>query len=170
MLLRSGNPGYNPGAPVVFVNKVEDGTNKTFKIDSEGFRVWGDNDYKSQCSENTLETVKFRQNSRTGCYVRVESELLNNCEDLEEKISQIQDSLIQSRFVSKAGDLNLTLTENFILVLSENVSATIPRSKNSKERGLRLAPSCLVPAKLKISFLTITLNSKTLECFCSVLN
>ena len=167
MLVRSGNPGYNLGAPVVFVNRVEDGTNKTFKMDTKGFRVWGDNDHSSQCSENTLETVKFGQNSLTGCYVRIEREKLNDCEDLEKRIIQIQDSLIQSAFVSKSGDLNLTLTENFIPILSENVSATNPRSKSWEDR---LAPSCLVPAKLKITVLTITLNSKTLKCFCSALN
>lgn len=155
------------GAPVVFMKRIEDGTNKTFKIDAEGFRVWGDNDYSSQCGENTLKTVKFGQNSLTGCYVRIEREKLSDCEDLERRIIRIQDSLIQSAFVSKSGDLNLTLTEHFIPILSENISATNPRSKTWEDR---LAPSCLVPAKLKITFLTITLNSKTLKCFCSALN
>ena len=165
--MRSGNPGYNLGAPVVFVKRIEDGTNKTFEIDSEGFRVWGDNDYSSQCGENTLETVKFGRNSLTGCYVRIAREKLSDCEDLERRIIRIQDSLIQSAFVSKSGDLNLTLTEHFIPILSENISATNSRSKTWEDR---LVPSCLVPAKLKITFLTITLNSKTLKCFCSALN
>ena len=157
MLLRSGNPGYNLGSPVVFVKKVEDGTNKTFELDAEGFRVWGDNSYNSQCSENTLETVKFGQNSLTGCYVRIAREMLSECEDLEKRISRIQDTLIQSTFVSKSGDLNLTLTGNFIQILSDNISETNPRTEE------RLGPNCLVPAKLKITFLTITLNSKTLN-------
>ena len=156
MLVRSGNPGYNLMAPVVFVKRVEDGTNKTFVMDQEGFRVWGDNNYNSQCSENTLETVKFGQNSLTGCYVRMKKEMFSDCEDLEQRISRVQDSLIQSTFVSKSGDLNLTLTENFIQILSENISATNPRTQT-------LAPNCLVPAKLKITFLAITLNSKTLN-------
>ena len=141
----------------MFMKRIEDGTNKTFKIDAEGFRVWGDNDYSSQCGENTLETVKFGRNSLTGCYVRIEREKLSDCEDLERRIIRLQDSLIQSAFVSKSGDLNLTLTGNFIQILSENISETNPRTEE------RLGPNCLVPAKLKITFLTITLNSKTLN-------
>ena len=139
------------------MKKVENGTNKRFELDAEGFRLWGDNSYNSQCSENTLEAVKFGQNSLSGCYVRIEREMLSKCEDLEDRISRIQDSLIQSTFVSKSGDLNLTLTENFIRILSENISETNPRTEET------LGPNCLVPAKLKTTFLTITLNSKTLN-------
>ena len=159
-MMRSGNPGYNIGSAVVFVSRVEDGTNKTFETDTEGVRVWGDNDYSLQCSENNLETVKFAKNFQSGCYVRMDREKFRDCEALKTGISKIQDTLIQSRFVSKSGDLNLTLTENFIQTLSENISTTNPRSRSWEER---LAPSCLLPAKLKITFLTITLDSKSVK-------
>ena len=86
---------------------------------------------------------------------RLTKKQFTECDELSQDIQKIQQSLVKSNFVAKSGNLNFTLEENFVKIISENVSLKLVNRRKEK-----LFDTCTVPSKLKLTFLTIKLNGK----------
>lgn len=142
----------------MFVKGTEDKT--SFKHDEGGLKVWGDNSPSSLCSDNTLSDVHFGRNLISGCSIKLTKDQIQDCGTLKKNIQDIQSSLIDnSALVAKTGDLNFTRgPDNFVSILFENVSQS-----EREASGENLFPACKVPAKMKLTFLTITINGRFIK-------
>ena len=144
ILRRSGNPGYQIGSPLVFARPAE--RESLFEHDPSGLRVWGSNSASSLCEENNLSEVKFGENLLSSCYIRLQQRQLDNCQDLKETISELQDSLLGSRYVARGGDHNFTGDSDQVLsIIFENVTEPV----------LEEVEGCLVPAKVRLTVLVV---------------
>ena len=148
---RSGNPGYQTGKPLVFARRLE--KVDKFEQDPRGFRVWGSNSPSSLCLENDLSEVYFGENLISSCYIRLKESHLRNCQHLMEDITELQKTLMRSRYVVRGGDYNFTEPpDNFVSIIYENV--TVPELREDELTG------CLVPATLRVTVLVVRVEYK----------
>ena len=133
------------------------GDNRTLERDETSVKVWGDNRPGSLCRDNSVTSVKFGTNLISGCYIKLSASQLHNCSLLLQQIHQIQQSLINSpEFVAKTGDLNFTRApDDFVPVIFENST-----KKSQMATETPFLSACSVPAKIKLTFLTITIDGK----------
>ena len=151
--LRSGNPGYIQGKPLIFAlskfhyNEDKKSVEETIKRDVSGFKIWGSNKHSSLCQDNALSEVKFGENSQTGCFLRLMEADLKQCEALQISLSKLQRELHNSTFVGKYGNLNFTNPANFIPIIYENITL--------KNLSKTISPltTCRVPSSVRVTVL-----------------
>ena len=85
-------------------------------------------------------------------------EQFKKCDWISASVGEIQRSLIRSELVAKSGNLNYTLDEDIVRIIFENKTWPISRTNHKNEKNL--FHTCEVPAKLKLTFLTTTLDGK----------
>ena len=150
-LIRSGNPGYDWGKPLVFARPNIKEAEFQLEEDSGGLRVWGSNRASSLCVENELSELHFGENIRSGCHIRLQQSQLENCQDLQADIARVQSSLVRSQFAARGGDRNFTgaTADNFVSIIRQNVTGP------GRERE---GEGCAVPAKLRLTVLMVRLE------------
>ena len=81
-LVKSGEPGYDPGRPLITAS-VDSG----LKISDSGIRHWhhrGGGGGRSLCREASPEKVKFMDDVVSGCLIRLQRENFTNCKALRQ--------------------------------------------------------------------------------------
>jgi hypothetical protein len=76
---KSGEPGYDPGRPLVVASQK---SNSGFRIDPDGIRHWSNIDSTSLCRKSFHRKVNFFEDVSSGCFVELVRNNFTNCRNL----------------------------------------------------------------------------------------
>lgn len=153
---RSGNPGYEPGKPVLGGYAVYDTTSGDDNTTSEsllfvdinhttGLYIWRP-DTSGECKNSLVESVSFGVDMISACIYHWKN--ISNCGDLRENIQSVLYSLIRSDVVSKLGWPNVTSESDFLPIIKDS----------DEKMNISDSEDCQVPFSLEYKILYRDVN------------
>ncbi|XP_039587296.1 tectonic-3 isoform X4 [Passer montanus] len=141
MLPRSGNPGYNTGAPLLIANSGAM-QHVSFFCFCQMSILRSESD--GSCSQFLRHRVQFGRNMRTGCKISLSPTLEDsNCSYIQQKLYKAFQGMNRTEAFAITGSAHSTQAEEWMNILIQNCSV----------QAVNCTSCCMVPVTLEIQIL-----------------